>query len=305
MKKSILFFLCAAFMGFSVSVSAETIKNKTFIDESFTGVKTIKVVQTVLDVNIVKAGSSDKTSVKCHVNQMELNANDYRIGARQVGSTLEIYQTPRSGFSFRRSDGYINIAAADGVKVVVVNAVSGDISVQDLALDNLEAVSTSGDVSVRACAAGNLSIRSTSGDMQLDAVSSDLAVIRTTSGDIAIGNSGGNKIDISTTSGDVYAKGSPMGVDFSLVSIASTSGDLTVYMGPKVKQTVFKSVSGDIGLCLKGNLKNNNYSLGGVSSDITISGVAVARKSLELKFNKGGVDIKANAVSGDIYIKNY
>ena len=96
-----------------------------------------------------------------------------------------------------------------------------------------------------------------------------------------------------------------MGVDFSLVSIASTSGDLTVYMGPKVKQTVFKSVSGDIGLYLKGNLKNNNYSLGGVSSDISISGVAVARKSLELKFNKGGVDIKANAVSGDIYIKNY
>lgn len=305
MKKSILFFLCAVLMGFSASVSAETIKDKTFINESFTGVKTIKVVQTVLDVNIVKAGSSDKTSVKCHVNQMEVNASDFQISARQVGSTLEIYQTPRSGLSFRRSDGYVNIAAADGVKIVVVNAVSGDISVQNLALDNLEAVSTSGDVSVRACAAGNLSIRSTSGDMRLDAVSSDLAVIRTTSGDIAIGNSGGNKIDISTVSGDVYAKGSPAGIDFSLVSMASTSGDLLVYMGPRVKQTVFKSVSGDIGLYLKGSLKNNNYSLGGVSSDISISGVAVARKSLELKFNKGGVDIKANAVSGDIYIKNY
>ena len=141
--------------------------------------------------------------------------------------------------------------------------------------------------------------------MRLDGISSDLAVIRSTSGDISVGNSGGNKIDISTVSGDVYAKGSKYGVDFSLVGISSTSGDLLVYMGQGVKQTAFKSVSGDIGLYLKGNLKDNNYSFKGVSSDISISGVAVARRSLELNFNKGGVDIKANAVSGDIYVKNY
>lgn len=305
MKKSILFLLCAILMGFSAPAGAKVIKNTTFINESYTGIKTIKVVQTVLDVNITKAGSSDKTAVKCYVNQMEVSANDYQISARQVGSTLEIYQTPRSGLSFRRSDGYINIAAPDGVKVIVVNTVSGDASVQGLALDNLEVASTSGDVNVQACSAGNLAIRSTSGDMRLDGVSSDLAVIRSTSGDISVGNSGGNKIDISTVSGDVYAKGSKYGVDFSLVGMSSSSGDLMVYMGPGVKQTAFKSVSGDIGLYLKGNLKSNNYSFKGVSSDISISGVATARRSLELNFDKGGVDVKANAVSGDIYVKNY
>lgn len=303
MKKLILLFLCAVFAG-GLPARAETIKNKTFIDASYTGVKTIKVMQTVLDVNVVRAAAA-KTSVKCHVNQMEVNVKNFRIEARQSGSVLEIYQDPRKASWFGRSDGYIRIEAPADVRVIVVNTVSGDVALQGLRLDTFEATTTSGDVALYDCSSGNVSVNSTSGDVALGNLVSELAVVRTTSGDVAVNGCGGNKIDISTVSGDVYAKGSNFGVDFALVGISSTSGDLSVYMGPKVRKTVFKSVSGDIRLYFRGDLKKNSYDLGGVSSSIVLSGFARAKRSLVLNPSNAVVDVRANAVSGDIYIGNY
>lgn len=328
MKKFILFFLSAALLGLSAAAQAETIKNKTFINTVYKNVKTIKVVQTVLDVDVTAADSPDHTSVKCHVNEMETNIEGYKIEARLVGSTLEIYQDgskPLRGTTFRKSDGYIRIAVAQGVKVVVVNAVSGDVSASGLKMDNMEfstvsgdtkasgcqAVtslsfkSTSGDMGIGACSAPNFSAKSVSGDLKFDGLVSELAVITTTSGDISLKNCRGNKIDVKTVSGDVYGKSLPNGADFALVGVTSTSGDISLYLGEQVKQTAFKSVSGDISLYLKGNLKDNNYALGGVSSTISIAGVARASKKLELELGQGLVNIKANAVSGDISVANY
>lgn len=63
MKKLILLsvFAFAAVFACGQAVAA-TITGKTFINANYTGVKTIKVSQTVLDVNIVKSSGS-KTGV--------------------------------------------------------------------------------------------------------------------------------------------------------------------------------------------------------------------------------------------------
>ena len=94
MKKLILLsvFAFAAVFACGQAVAA-TITGKTFINANYTGVKTIKVSQTVLDVNIVKSSGS-KTGVKCYVEKMIVNDSDYAVKARLVGSTLEIYQEP-------------------------------------------------------------------------------------------------------------------------------------------------------------------------------------------------------------------
>lgn len=301
MKKLILFsaFAFAAVFACGQAVAA-TITGKTFINANYTGVKTIKVSQTVLDVNIVKSGS-DKTGVKCYVEKMTVNDSDYAVKARLVGSTLEIYQEPKNGLSFRESKGYINISAAPGVSVVIVNSVSGDVSVKALDLDNLSLNTVSGDISVGGVSASDVSLKSVSGDVDVEkSTASTIMSVKTTSGDVEVENTRGGKIDMAAVSGDIKTSN----IDFSLVKCSTTSGDVYSSMAPAVKEVVASSVSGDIKLYFKGRLADNNYTISGVSSDINISGVAKARKKLVLE-GKGGVSVKANAVSGDIYIGNY
>lgn len=169
MKKLILLsvFAFAAVFACGQAVAA-TITGKTFINANYTGVKTIKVSQTVLDVNIVKSSGS-KTGVKCYVEKMIVNDSDYAVKARLVGSTLEIYQEPeKTILSFRETKGYINISAAPGVNVIIVNSVSGDASVKGMDLDNLSLSTVSGDISVGQVSASDVSLKSVSGDISVE-----------------------------------------------------------------------------------------------------------------------------------------
>ena len=93
-------------------------------------------------------------------------------------------------------------------------------------------------------------------------------------------------------------------IDFSLAKCSTTSGDVYASMAGSIKEVAASSVSGDIKLYFKGNIRDNNYTLSGVSSDIVIAGYAKAKKKFVLEGNSG-VSVKANAVSGDIYIGNY
>lgn len=297
MKKLLLLFCALWMMG---TVGAETIENKVFIDAAYSGVTTIKVVQSVLPVSVVKTGGA-QTKVECRVDYMDIREKNFSIQARKSGSTLEIYQTLRS-VSIRRAQGYIRIEAPADVQVVVVSGVAGDVSLQGLRLEGAEVSSVSGDVSLVGVSADDLSVSTVSGDMTLKGITSNLAVVRTTSGNVSLADCTGNKIDVTTVSGDVLAKGSKTGVDFSLVGASSTSGNVCLFMGPKVRQTSIKSVSGDLRLYLKGDLKSHSYSLSGVSSEIEISGVARASRRLELNTSGNGVQVRANAVSGNIYV---
>lgn len=287
MKK--LFFLILSMIAFGMAATGtQVIKNKTFIDKSYSGIKTVKVVQTALDVRVARSTGANVT-VKCHVNTMETNETDYAVEARVVGSTLEIYERKSSlrwGSSFSRVDGYIAIAVPEHVQVISVSSVSGDVSVQD-------------------CAVENLSLKTVSGDVYLEKIAGELTVASTVSGDVVLRETRGNKITVNTVSGDILAKEGDFGVDFALVSLGSTSGDVSVQAGPSVKQTVFKSVSGDLRLCFKGDLMRNAYALGAVSGDIVVSNYAKARRKLEINPENPLVDVRANTVSGDIYVLNY
>ena len=173
MKKILLLFCALWMMG---TVGAETIENKVFIDAAYSGVTTIKVVQSVLPVSVVKTDGA-QTKVECRVDYMDIREKNFSIQARKSGSTLEIYQTLRS-VSIRRAQGYIRIEAPADVQVVVVSGVAGDVSLQGLRLEGAEVSSVSVNVSLLGFSVDDLSVSTVSGDMSLYCITSNLAVVR-------------------------------------------------------------------------------------------------------------------------------
>ncbi len=275
MKKLTLLLTCILLAGFTVPMDAKTIKDRTFINTSYDGVKTIRVKQSVLDVTITKENSK-KTNVKCHVEEMTVEPAEFEIKARMVGSVLEIYQVPEKNvsISFRgKNKGYLNITAPAGVEVITVRNSSGDVDVSGFDLDSLNVSAVSGDVHI--------------GDIVTPVLS-----VRASSGDVTTERSRGGVLSISTVSGDVDA----LGADFTSLTLRTSSGDLTVSGAPKARTASFATVSGD--------LKIASVAASDVFSVKTSSGtVSVSNCSAGPKFEAISVsgDLKITGMSGDIF----
>lgn len=397
----------AACLMLCIPLCAGTIKDKTFIDRFYAGVKIIRIDQSVLDVEITKT-SANKTAVKCYVEEMTIEPDDYRIVAHQDGTVLEIRgefpssgKTRHYGYSFRgKTKGYLRLAVPDGVKVVSVRSSSGSVSVSGLsALDSLKVASISGGVRVRDVSAAELSLRSSSGDMVAErtcgevlkascisgdvrlseakfralsaaassgnisvsqapevctanlksisgnvsvaslSASQDLSVqtssgtvrlssckaggryevssisgnlnldgavgqtlsLKASSGDISIVRAKVRNLNVASVSGDVQLRSS----DVVSSEMRTSSGDLTLYFGPAIKTVDLKTVSGDMRLYLKGDLKKNAYRINGVSSSIAIQGLARAERSLQMTPDNSVTEIAVTTSSGDVYVDRW
>lgn len=275
MKKLTLLLTCILLAGFTASVAAKTIKDRTFINTSYEGVKTIRVKQSVLDVTITK-GDSKKTDVKCRVEEMTVEPAEFEIKARMVGSVLEIYQVPEKNvsISFRgKNKGYLNITAPAGVEVINVRCISGDVNVSGFNLDSLNVSAVSGDVRVGDVVTPNLFVKASSGDVTVE-------------------RSRGGALSISTVSGDADA----LGTDFSSLSVRSSSGDLTVSDAPKARTVSFATISGD--LEISGVKASDVFSVKTSSGSTSISNCSAGPKS-EITSISG--DVKIDGMSGDIF----
>ncbi len=292
MKKIFLFALCAVLAtscvfttsggSFNIGSCTEKINDKTFIDTVYTGVQSLRVVQTPLPVNI-EAGSSDTLSVKCYVEKMNTNDSCYRIAARMVGSTLEIYQEPGDKMSFNNVSGYINIRVPASVKNIAVKSVSGRINFEGVQVDKLSAATVSGGVKF-----ADGSVRD-----KLDA--------KSVSGGISLENASGGLVVAETVSGGIRAQG----LDFARIQGKTVSGGVAAYLGENVKKVSFSTVSGGVRLFLKGELKDNRYTLSGVSGGARVEGVGSGRRKFSFEGGKNLTDVRAKTVSGGITVRNW
>ena len=83
------------------------------------------------------------------------------------------------------------------------------------------------------------------------------------------------------------------------------SGGVTAYLGEKTKKVSFGTVSGGIRLFLKGDLKDNRYTLSGVSGGARVDGVGSGRRKFSFDGGKNLADVRAKTVSGGITVRNW
>ena len=292
MKKIFLFALCAILAtscvfttsggSFNIGSCTEKISDKTFIDTVYTDVQALRVVQTPLPIRI-EASGSDTLSVKCYVEKMNTNDPEYRIAARMTGSTLEIYQEPREGLSFNNVSGYIDIRVPAEVKDIEAKTVSGGIRIEGVDADKLSAATVSGGVKIEdSSVQGKLEARSVSGGITLKKATGETVVAETVSGGIRA-----------------------EGLDFARIQGKTISGGVTAYLGEKTKKVSFGTVSGGIRLFLKGDLKDNRYTLNGVSGGARVDGVGSGRRKFSFDGGKNLADVRAKTVSGGITVRNW
>lgn len=300
MKKLLFLLFSVAFTAISVTAGAETIKNKTFIDDSYKGVKAISATQTVLPVRIY-AEITDRVTVKCYVEKMTVNKKNFRITARMNSSTLEIRQEPREGLSFDNVSGYIEITVPAGVKTVSIATVSGSVSAEGFSLEKYSVNTVSGSIAAQSLSVPELAMNSTSGSIRLSDVSASDVKLGSTSGSISLDGVKGDKAGVSTTSGSIRLKDAY----FAAVNLNSVSGSLTAYLGERIKQVNANTVSGSVNLFFESTLKNNDYNLNSTSGSIRIEGLASARRQLRLGSGNGDVNVQANTVSGGISVREF
>ena len=285
MKKLMFLLTCILLAGFTAPMDAKTIKDKTLINASYQGVKTIRVNASVYKINITK-GNSQKTAVKCVVEETTLDLEEFEVKTRQEGSVLEVYQVPNNdGYSRSMSKGYkknrfngylkgyINIAVPAGVEVVTVHGSSKDVNVSGLGLDSLTVSAVSGDIRVGDIVTPNLSVKASSGDVTIE-------------------RSRGAQLNVSTVSGDVGVSGA----DFATLNMRSSSGDVTVSIVPKARTASFTTISGD--LEISGVKAADGFSVKTSSGSTSISNCSAGPKS-EITSISG--DVKIDGMSGDIF----
>ena len=159
-------------------------KDTTLLDGRYAGVRTIRVAQSIFPVRILP-GTSDSVSVVCYAGQMKVNVPDYKIGVRQDGGALEIYQTPKDGVACRQASGcYLELRMPVSVREADIQGVSGGIYAEGVSLDRLKAQTVSGGVEVSGVNAEQMNLSTVSGGVELSQVRGKWLTCKTVSGGI-------------------------------------------------------------------------------------------------------------------------
>lgn len=312
MKKINFLLSIAASLAFCATVCAGTIKDKTFIDKSYTGVRTIRIDQNVLEVEITET-SGNKTAVKCHVEEMTVEPGDYRIVAHQNGDVLEIRgefpslgKSRHYGYSFRgKNKGYLRLAVPSGVKVISVRNSSGAISVSGLsALDSLKAASVSGAVRVQDVSSAEMSLRSSSGSVAAERISGQTLKASCVSGSVRLGGVKFQTLDATSSSGLVAVSQAP---DLRTANIKSVSGNVNVTSLSASQELSVRTSSGTVRLssCKAGG----QYTVSSVSGDLSLT--EATGETLSLRTSSGNISIEqakvrnldVASVSGDARVR--
>lgn len=209
-----------------------------------------------------------------------------------------------NGFSSSEGELVVTLPA-DGLRGVTVHTASGNISMEDFAVDgSLEAASASGDVTVSALTLGGaLVCRSTSGDVELSQTEAAGALTcSSTSGDVSLSAVRAGSVNLQSLSGDVDVTQTD---SESAMTAQTTSGDLTVDGGSIIDALACSSVSGDVHLS---HLSAERVLIRSSSGDLTFE-QSTARAACELHTASGDIRIDAidaaectlTSSSGDIH----
>lgn len=153
----------------------------------------------------------------------------------------------------------------------------------------------SADYSAEGVTVGTLDINTASGDVTLKSVKADEADIDTASGDVFVDADIADFMRIDTASGEVNVNGS-----YRYGMVNTVSGNQSVEIGEATQSLSIDTVSGNIGLSLKG-AKGISLNRSTVSGDF-ICTLGGRYESESYVYGDGSVDIDVNTVSGNVSV---
>lgn len=291
--------------GFSVLDESSMYENT--IDEektsSLQNIKTIFVQDNSEDINLLKTEADE---IKAHFHGGYSASDDTykpKLVVEKNGSNLiiKIDKGPsRVFFSYRSNlklDVYI---PAQFTGSLDVDTNSGEITTEELVLQNLKIASTSGNIDTQYIQAGNVQIDTTSGEITIKGKFDTLRV-KSTSGNLRSDLAKAGSTVVESTSGEIMLSGSLDGISAKTSSgniiintdlfskdadIESTSGEVMLNLPENAGFKLdCKTNSGDINCQFPVTVTSNN------NEDNLIGTVGNGERNMKIKTSSGNIDI--------------
>lgn len=185
--------------------------------------------------------------------EFSINMNGIEVMLQNVANSLKN--------AFNQNNIHINIGfghSAVTIRIpeltvphVKVLTTSGDVSIENAAMADMNITSTSGDITIDLDKEESLAraeIRTTSGDIEATLYAQELMVC-STSGDVEIDGSV-SKVNVSTISGDIDVR-----ADAEHIAFKAVSGDVDIEIdNEEIREIIGNTISGDIDIDLPSGL---------------------------------------------------
>ena len=210
-----------------------------------------------------KSGDVSANHVVCDRISMETMSGDILL-ANTIAKNTTI-ATKSGDCEINRLEG------VDGVAGLVIRTASGDASIKDVQVTNIEIGTASGDVSALDIQCTNAKFNTASGDINANACKGEYLEANTASGEIGL-MAGYKKYNVKSQSGDVALK---------------SLHDADVIAG---------STSGDVSVQIKDAMETYRVDMNSVSGDCTTFGQTKSESTVPTR------TIEAKTISGDISV---
>lgn len=215
---------------------------------------------------------------------------------------LEMKESRGSGLNFKLRSTDLKLLVPR-TSELVVQTVSGDLSLRELEGRSVEAKTVSGDLELLGVRPERLIASTVSGDLSADASASQVNRIKSVSGDVeATGVKG--RVELESVSGDIDVEGASV----SELSIESVSGDIVARIQPTERSRLdITSHSGDVNLYLPADsgvrVDAETFS-GSIASEFggQVESGRGPGKSLAMETGSAGVEIETKTFSGSVRI---
>lgn len=225
------------------------------------------------------------------------DGDTFRVGVRRNQDAER-----KSGFfQFSMSPSIeIELFLPEGIVLVDAKSSSGDLELDELAVDEMALHSKSGDITVNYVTCGRISMEAMSGELKLLKSSAKAAELTTKSGDSTADRLEAERLTINTASGDAKVKS----VQADMVTVGTMSGDI-VADALNGRSAKFHTASGDMNL---NDMHGEMLEAGSASGDVDVradyKGYIVKSTSGDVTLeSRHDADVSANSTSGDVDVR--
>ncbi len=211
----------------------------------------------------------------------------YKFNFYQEGSTVhaEVVKRPGSSGFFKRlqaPDIELRVELPEGLKSLSVRVMSGNVSAEDISVEQLKINSMSGDIELDNVLTKNYEVTTISGDVNIEGCSTISAKVNTVSGDIDVDGGTTQNINLQSVSGDIDLNA----MSTSVVTTNTISGDTDISLEDVGGFSAdVKTASGNVNLAYGSqeisSVRAGEYTLG--NGEVKISAVSTS----------GDIDINA------------
>jgi DUF4097 and DUF4098 domain-containing protein YvlB len=267
-----------------------------------------KTFSSSIEKVIIDGVQADVTINASQDNQIHL---DYEISKRILGKLSTEVTTKQEGNTlfvtvvnenrlFRNSVEPVDLSfdLPKTLIELVCKTASGDIRIDDCAVENLDLHSLSGDIGVDDFKAKSIKVVGVSSDIDLTKISGDLQ-IKTVSGDVNVFEHNGDTCNIESVSGDIEYDGTA-----KQMRVNTTSGDGSL-KAPDIETMNINTVSGDFELEL--DIEKKGFTIAFISNSGSLNiGDAeydTPRHNQTITIGDGSAKVNLKSVSGDFEIE--